>query len=241
VIGTDDNEQAKLVEKWLFEKMLNEVKSSKKADYTPPEGAVDVNNLALSESGIIFLKKHEGVITHVYNDAKGGSSKYCNEHNKHTSSDWFCTKNNHYKKDKKGNQILGKPTIGLGHLIKSQEELDKYCGIKEKIQLSFEDCWILFTEVDLPKYETPLKKAIDVPITQTQYDALLSFVFNTGTSNLRNRGVFKNINNGKATSINMEKALMQWKKPPIVIPRREDEINLFNNGKYTFNGNEIKI
>lgn len=66
-------------------------------------------------------------------------------------------------------------------------------------------------------------------------------MFNTGTSNLRNRGVFKNINNGKATSINMEKALMQWKKPPIVIPRREDEINLFNNGKYTFNGNEIKI
>ena len=205
--------------------------------YKSPVGAVDINKLSFSENGIEFLKKQEGVITHVYNDAKGGNSKYCDEHDGHTNSDWFCTESNHYNgKNKNGDPILGKPTIGLGHLIKSQEELDQYCSVKKDIQLSKEECWKLFKAVDLPKYENPLKAAIDVPLTQTQYDALVSFVFNTGTNNLRTRGVIKLINSGNFSADDMTNAFMQWKSPPIVISRREDEINLFNNGKYTFKG-----
>ncbi|MDI9866763.1 lysozyme [Flectobacillus longus] len=195
-----------------------------------PNLPVDVTLLTLSTKGETFLKKQEAVITHVYNDAKGGRSKYCDEHEGHSTSEWFCEKSNHYY-----NEILGKPTIGLGHLITSQDELDLYCSQT----LSIDDCMKLFREKDLPRYETPLKNAVDVKLTQYQYDALVSFVFNTGTNNLKERGVIKNINSNSFDAEDMEKAFMQWKRPSIVVPRREDEINLFNNGKYTFRGNEI--
>jgi GH24 family phage-related lysozyme (muramidase) len=201
--------------------------------YTPPEGAVDVSRLSLSADGIDFLKKQEAVITHVYNDAKGGKSTYCDEHSSHSNSSWYCTKTNHFGKDKDGKSILGKPTIGLGHLITSESELEEYCNKT----VTKDEMIALFKNIDLPKYEAPLKAAIDEPITQAQYDALLSFVFNTGPKDLRKRQVFKNINTKNTKPQDMKDAFMQWKTPSIVIPRREDEIVLFNTGKYTFRGN----
>ncbi|SFQ35004.1 Phage-related lysozyme (muramidase), GH24 family, partial [Pseudarcicella hirudinis] len=200
--------------------------------YVSPVGAVDVKNLQFSEMGIKFLQKQEAVITHVYNDAKGANSKYCDEHKTHKNEIWFCTESNHYVDD-----LQGKPTIGLGHLIKDQKELDKYCTQT----MTMDDCMKLFEEEDLPKYETPLKNAIDVELSQYQYDALLSFVFNTGTNRLRDREIFKKYINKKDLDPDKIKyALDKWHTPSIVIPRRDDEINLFNNGIYTFRGTEIK-
>ncbi|MDI9873196.1 lysozyme [Flectobacillus rivi] len=196
-----------------------------------PNLPVDVTLLTLSTKGETFLKKQEAVITHVYNDAKGGRSKYCDEHEGHSTSEWFCEKSNHYY-----NEILGKPTIGLGHLITSQDELDLYCSQT----LSIDDCMKLFREKDLPRYETPLKNAVDVKLTQYQYDALVSFVFNTGSGGLRDRGLFKKlINKGIFDEDKIRKEFEKWHQPTIVIPRRDDETELFINGKYTFRGIEI--
>ncbi len=72
-LKTDNNEQAKLIEKWLFEgvKVEEEVKSDKASKY--------------SAQLLSTLIREEQAVKHVYNDYKGAKSHYCKEHEGHPS------------------------------------------------------------------------------------------------------------------------------------------------------------
>lgn len=66
-----------------------------------------------------------------------------------------------------------KPTIGYGHVIQEDEQ-HLY-----KKKLTEAEATALLLE-DLGQYERGVNKAITVPMSQDQYDALVSFAYNVG-------------------------------------------------------------
>ena len=89
---------------------------------------------------------------------------------------------------------------------------------------------------DLEDYERRVNRAIKVPLAQHQFDALVSFDFNTG-------GIFKarltrRIN---ASDPGAADSFMGWLKPPEIRRRRTDEMHLFQTGDYRANGDAIKV
>lgn len=89
---------------------------------------------------------------------------------------------------------------------------------------------------DLNTYERRVNAAIKVPLKQHEFDALVSFDFNTG-------GIFKarltqRINAGDPDAAD---SFMGWLKPPEIRGRRVDEMHLFQTGDYRANGDTIKV
>lgn len=92
----------------------------------------------------------------------------------------------------------------------------------------------LFDE-DLDRYEARVARAVKVPLAQHQFDALVSFDFNTG-------GIFKAklteaINRGDLGGDDF----MGWVKPKEIIKRRRAEQALFRTGRYDANGSAIPV
>lgn len=85
------------------------------------------------------------------------------------------------------NDIGGKPSIGYGHLIRKGE-----CFTK----LSESDATALLC-TDLEKVEAAVDALVDVPLTQGQFDALCSFVYNLGAYNLQKSSLLRLLNQGK--------------------------------------------
>jgi len=89
---------------------------------------------------------------------------------------------------------------------------------------------------DLDTYERRVNAAIKVPLKQHQFDALVSFDFNTG-------GIFRarlttRINAGDPDASD---SFMGWLKPPEIRGRRVDEMRLFLTGNYRANGDAINV
>ena len=81
---------------------------------------------------------------------------------------------------------------------------------------------------DLLKYEDAVNKAVKVPLKQYEFDALVSFHYNTGA--IGKASFVKKLNAGdRAGAL---KGIMDWRKPAEIIPRRTVERDLFKTGKY---------
>jgi len=89
---------------------------------------------------------------------------------------------------------------------------------------------------DLGKYEARVNAAIKVPLKQHEFDALVSFDFNTG--GIHRAQLTKAINRGDKDAA---RHFMGWVKPPEIRERREAEMHLFETGDYEHNGNLIPI
>lgn len=120
--------------------------------------------------------------------------------------------------------IAGYPTIGFGHLIKSENEMRKYSkGITKEEALE-----ILRKDVEIA--ETAVNTYVKVPLTQNQFDALVSFVYNVGSGNFFRSTILKELNRK-----NYKKAadeLLRWNKAGGKVSkglsnRREKERKLF--------------
>lgn len=70
------------------------------------------------------------------------------------------------------NDGYGKMTIGIGHLIKPGESFDS---------LTSKEVSDLFTK-DIAIFEKAVNDSIKVPLSQNQFDALVSFAFNVGAA-----------------------------------------------------------
>ena len=81
---------------------------------------------------------------------------------------------------------------------------------------------------DLVKYEKGVNKAFTVPLEQHEFDAAVSFHYNTGA--ISKASWVKSFNAGNRTRAIGQ--MLNWKKPPEIIPRRKGEQNLFANGVY---------
>lgn len=160
----------------------------------------------ISKKGVLEIAEHEGIVLGPYRDSRGF---------------W---------------------TWGVGHTRfaggpdpRTMPRVDTRPWSERKVTEEIIKALRLF-DVDLDKFEARVREAITVPLRQHQFDALVSFDFNTG-------GIYR----AKLTAaINRRdpdaaEHFMGWIKPKEIIKRREAEMKLFMTGNYDANGRSIVI
>ena len=118
-------------------------------------------------------------------------------------------------------------TIGVGHTGK-----DVTAGMKISIERSQE-----LLSADLKRFEAAVNRLVTVPLTQNQFNALVSFTFNLGEGALQKSSLLRYINT--TAGANLDKATIRnyfriWRnvngKPNAAIEsRRLREADLFNS------------
>lgn len=93
----------------------------------------------------------------------------------------------------------GKWTIGYGHTR----------GVKSGLRVSVDECEKMLME-DLHEAGNAVRSAVNVPLSQNQYDALVSFVFNLGAGNFRSSTLLKKLNKGLYEEIPAQ--ILRWNK-----------------------------
>ena len=98
----------------------------------------------------------------------------------------------------------GVPTIGVGNTFYLN-------GNKVKIgdKITLPQAMELFESL-LPKYEKTVLDAIKVPLTQSQFDALVSWVYNLGPNNLKSSSMLRVLNEGKYDEVPAQ--MKRWNK-----------------------------
>jgi GH24 family phage-related lysozyme (muramidase) len=118
----------------------------------------------------------------------------------------------------------GYPTIGVGHLLKPGEVFD---------QITEEEAFSLLAR-DLAVAENAVNKMVRVPLSQNQFEALVSFVFNVGSGNFETSTLLQLLNQGQYDAVPGE--LAKWKKAggkvlPGLVARRRREGELWRKGQ----------
>jgi lysozyme len=93
----------------------------------------------------------------------------------------------------------GKWTIGYGSCK----------GVRSGMKITIEEAELRLRE-DLRTAEADVKRYVSVPLTQGQYDALVSFVFNLGAGNFRSSTLLKKLNQGLYNDV--PEQIMRWNK-----------------------------
>lgn len=122
---------------------------------------------------------------------------------------------------------VGVWTIGIGH-TKNAGAPDPE---KLKNALSLDKIMQIFAS-DIKKFENRVLSAFTRTLTQAQFDAAVSFDFNTG--GILRASWVKQFNKGDDQAA--RHSFMKWRKPREIIPRRQAECNLFFDGRYSANG-----
>jgi len=118
---------------------------------------------------------------------------------------------------------VGVWTIGIGHTVNAGDPNPS----KVTRELSIAEVMEIFRR-DIAKFETRVNKAVKVPLLQHEFDALVSFDFNTG--GIYRAKLTKSLNSGN--KVEAAKGFMGWVKPPEIRKRRTAEMNLFKSGRY---------
>lgn len=87
---------------------------------------------------------------------------------------------------------------------------------------------LALARADLRKYEADVNSAVKVELSQPEFDALVSFHFNTGK--IKRATLTKKLNAGDRAGA--AAAFMAYKKPASIIERRKREQHLFATGEY---------
>jgi lysozyme len=121
-------------------------------------------------------------------------------------------KNKAYKDSK------GLLTIGVGHLIKTDEDhlLTATLSDQEVKDL---------LKSDLKWCSEAVETSVRVPLTQRQFDALYSLCFNIGETNFKKSTVVKRLNQNDYKGA--ADAILMWNKPAVLEKRRKRERDLF--------------
>jgi lysozyme len=114
-------------------------------------------------------------------------------------------------------------TIGIGH-TKAAGGLDpeKFTGTLTMAQA------LDLLRDDIVKYENGVNNAIKVPLKQHEFDALVSFHYNTGA--ISRATLTKTLNSGNKKAAGEQ--FMNWVKPAAIHGRRKAEARLFLLGEY---------
>jgi lysozyme len=113
-------------------------------------------------------------------------------------------------------------TIGVGHTAAAGPPKPT-----QGLKLTLKQAINLF-EKDIERYAAAVRKALQRPVNQCQFDALCSFHYNTGAiaraslTDAINRGEYE-----KAASL-----FMRWVKPVEITGRRRAEMNQFKSCEY---------
>ena len=129
----------------------------------------------------------------------------------------------------------GEATIGIGHLLTRSEKTSGKISIagqdvKYESWLSVAECRELLDQ-DLTAPEKTLNDFVDVTLTQNQFDALVSFVYNIGGPAFQSSTLLRLLNAG--CYVRIPEQLRRWNRcngmvVQGLINRREKEIALWN-------------
>lgn len=128
----------------------------------------------------------------------------------------------------------GLATIGYGHLIKSNENHLMSATLSEEQAATI-------LQQDTQQAQAVVNSQVYTPLTQPQFDALVSLVFNIGAGGFGGSTVKARINNKYAES-DIKEAWGRWNKITVngelvfsqgLANRRKDEIELYFTGAYT--------
>jgi len=109
-------------------------------------------------------------------------------------------------------------TIGVGHLIKADEQ--------HLINTTLTDSQVEdLLKSDLRWCSEAVESSVRVPLQQNQFDALYSLCFNIGETNFKKSTVVKKINDNDMQGA--AEAILMWSKQPELLPRRKREKALF--------------
>jgi lysozyme len=110
-------------------------------------------------------------------------------------------------------------TIGYGHTK----------GVKEGETIDQEAAEAFLIE-DLEEFEGYVTEMVEVPLSQSQFDALVSWTFNLGPGNLERSTLLAKLNQGEYTDVPFE--IKRWTRAggvilPGLVKRRDAEAALF--------------
>ncbi|MDR7037410.1 GH24 family phage-related lysozyme (muramidase)/peptidoglycan hydrolase-like protein with peptidoglycan-binding domain [Methylobacterium sp. BE186] len=114
---------------------------------------------------------------------------------------------------------VGVWTIGVGHTSAAgAPKVTPGLSITEAEALS------IFAR-DLAQYEAAVDKAVKVPLSENERDALVSICYNIGPGAFSRSTFVKRLNAGDRAGC--AEAIMQWRKPPEIVSRRTAERDQF--------------
>jgi type VI secretion system secreted protein VgrG len=169
-------------------------------------------SMRVSAEGIEFMKSYEKVVLYPYDDADPKTVK---------------TRLTRYQRG---------ATIGYGHLIQEGPDWDRF-----NREITEEEANELLNE-DSRRIGAQAGRLLKVPVSQNEFDALISLAFTIGTGprGLAGSTVLEMINAGSTDSKGLESAWKAWNKSrgefrQGLANRREDEWELYSQGDYLRN------
>ena len=119
----------------------------------------------------------------------------------------------------------GVPTIGYGHIK----------GVSMGDTITQEEADEMFNH-EMKEYETYVNTAVTVPLSQNQFDAIVSWVFNLGNGNLQASTMLKVINSSDHAGVPAQ--IKRWNKAggkvlEGLIRRREAEALLYEGSEWS--------
>ncbi|MFN3616257.1 MAG: lysozyme, partial [Rubrimonas sp.] len=120
-------------------------------------------------------------------------------------------------------------TFGIGHTAAAgpPDPARMPRGMPADLDTGIREAFRLF-RTDLAAYEAEVRRAVKVPLEPHEFDALVSFHYNTGA--IARATLTKALNAGNCVAA--AEAFLNWRRPASIIPRREAERDLFRKGRY---------
>ena len=125
--------------------------------------------------------------------------------------------------------VKGVWTFGIGHTAAAgaPDPARMPRGMPADLDAGIAQAFRLFRS-DLARYEADVLRAVPVPLAPHEFDALVSFHYNTGA--IARAALTRALNAGDRAAAGA--AFMNWLRPASLRPRREAERDLFLHGRY---------
>ena len=115
---------------------------------------------------------------------------------------------------------VGVPTVGYGHTGPDVQVGDSWSDVR--IEEAFAK--------DLQRFEDAINNSVHKPLTQNQFDALVSFAYNVGVRAFESSTMLRYINAGEMGAASLE--FNRWHIPPEITSRRNAEREQFKGTQF---------